>query len=101
SIPLDTTPSRVSVVVGAAGVGAVGLNPGVGLGATLHAGVHVSQWDLLVRGGHLASTGQELTPAEDGSIFGSTSELLIAACPVFTGRVALRLCGNVGPLWVY
>lgn len=94
-------PNSVSVIAGAAGLGALGLNPGVGLGGTLHGGVHVSQWELLIRGGYLASSGQTLTPAAAGTVYGSTSELLLAACPTFTGSVVLRLCGSVGPVWVY
>ena len=88
-------------LAGLGGLGALGVNPGVGAGATAHVGVHLSQWDMILQGGYVMSSGRRLTTEGSGLVYASNSELSLSACPVFQGQVALRVCGSVGALWVY
>lgn len=106
---VDTTESQAvpGLTFGAYALGALGANPGAGVGASGHVGLHWPEWQLLLRGGYLASTGQRLTPSELGTIYGPTAEVALAACGLLTGPVStptetrLRVCGVGGPLWVY
>lgn len=99
--------SEVGAIVGASATGALGMNPGVGLGASAHLGLSWPSWQLLLRGGYLASTGQKLRSSEQGRIVGPTSELFLAACPVpagvsvFHSEPVLRLCAFGGAVWVF
>lgn len=92
---------KLQWLAGLGGLGALGVNPGVGAGGTAHVGVHLSQWDIILQGGYVVSSGRRLTTEGSGLVYGSNSELSLSACPVFQGQVALRVCGSVGALWVY
>lgn len=106
---VETTEAEAGpgLTFGAHVLGALGSNPGAGVGASAQVGLHWPMWQLLLRGGYLGSTGQRLTPAEQGTIYGPTAEVALAACGVFTGpaltaaETGLRVCGVGGPLWVY
>jgi hypothetical protein len=94
-------------LLGASALGAMGLNPGAGLGVSAYVGQQWSQWELMVRGTYLASIGQRLQSTEPGTIYGATNELAIAGCPHFAGPMLqagatlVRWCGFGGPIWVY
>lgn len=94
-------------VLGAGAHGAVGVNPGIGIGGSAVLGLRSSTWEWLVRGAYSASTGERLTPNQPGTIIGPTTELTLAVCPAFSGfpllgsHPTLRVCGFGGAVWVY
>jgi len=81
--------------------GALGVNPGVGLGASLQLGIRSTHWALWLRAGYLTSTGRRFSAAAPGTIHGPTSELQLAVCRLVSGQVTVSVCGFGGELWVY
>ncbi len=101
-IPPPSAMRAPRLTIGAAGHGALGMNPGVGVGPSASFGVRLTDFELLLRGGYMASTGRQLPRAAPGTIYGPTAEASLVGClPVSPLTGPVRVCALGGVLWVF
>ncbi|HEX2731833.1 MAG TPA: hypothetical protein VHM70_09515 [Polyangiaceae bacterium] len=100
----EASPDRVNdltPILALDGYGALGVNPGGGLGGGAQVGLHSTLWEVRLRAGAMASAPYRLTPAPRGQVRAPTSEVALALCRLLRGRVTWSLCGFGGQLWLY